>query len=55
MLLIDIPTAVAARYSRDTTLALSSVLQSGDDVKSNNRPSIVQRGRASVGFMLRRT
>lgn len=34
------PTAVAARYSRDTSLALSTVLQSSNDVKANNRPTL---------------
>ncbi|NHB85182.1 hypothetical protein G7085_12620 [Tessaracoccus sp. HDW20] len=34
------PTAVAARYSRDTTLALDAILKGSDEVKANNQPTI---------------
>ena len=34
------PTAVAARYSRDTTLALKTILKGSEDVKANNQPTI---------------
>lgn len=35
------PTAVAARYARDTTLAISNVFQNGGNVNAINKPSIL--------------
>ena len=34
------PTAVAARYSRDTSMALDAILKNKDDIKANNQPTI---------------